>query len=151
MILLVYSNNKLKEQDDYAIANNESYYRLVHHVINVLSDMEIRDRNKELQKQQPPCITKEELKTMFNEYLENQDKKIDASLHNLSENVSNVSIEMNHLSQDIVKLDKNLPLDATLIRMDQVIKLIEALSAAKREDKGSPGTSYGVTSTIIQN
>jgi len=86
LLFLVYGN-KYAEQDNYAISNNESYYKMVHHIINVLSDMEMRDKQKECQKQQP-CITKEDLEELLNRYLkepvEKKDTSLNASVDNLS-------------------------------------------------------------------
>lgn len=119
--------NKLKEPDDYAIANNESYYKLVHHIINVLSDMEIRDRKKDLKNQQLPYITKEELNTMLNEYFENQRNKIEAFPHDLS-NIIKESEDVKKLLKNLDELNNKLPLDETLIKIDKVVELIKALS-----------------------
>lgn len=119
--------NKLKDKDDYAIANNESYYKLVHHIINVLSDMEIRDRKKDLKGQQLPYITKEELSTMLNEYFENQRNNIEDVSHDLS-NIIKESEDVKKLLKNLDELNKKLPLDETLIKIDKVVELIKALS-----------------------
>lgn len=121
--------NKLKDKDDYAIANNESYYKLIHHIINVLSDMEIRDRKKDLKVQQLTYITKEELSTMLNEYFENQRKKIEDVPHD-SSNIIKDSEDVKKLLKNLDELNKKLPLDETLIKIDKVVELIKALSTS---------------------
>ncbi len=127
LIYIKSSNNKNKGQEDYAIANNESYYKMVHHIINVVSDMEIRAQQKELQNPQP-CITEESLKAILDKCLEEQRRKFEDSLHKLSEKVTSLSDDMEQLSQHVKDLDRKLPLDATLIKIEQVVELVKALS-----------------------
>lgn len=125
LLFLIYGNNKNKGQDDYAIANNESYYKMVHHIVNVVSDMEMRDKQKNPQ----PYITKKDLEEIFVKCLKEQRSEFDASLHNLSEKIENASGNMEQLSQDIKELNEKLPLDVSLIKMEQVVELVKALSA----------------------
>lgn len=127
LLFLIYSNNKSKGQEDYAIANNESYFKMVHHIINVVSDMEIRAQQKELQNPQP-CITEESLKAILDKCLEEQRRKFEDSSHKLSEKITNLSGNMGQLSQHVKDLDRKLPLDATLIKIEQVVELVKALS-----------------------
>lgn len=127
LLFLIYSNNKNKGQEDYAIANNESYYKMVHHIINVVSDMEIRAQQKELQNPQP-CITEESLKAILDKRLEEQRREFEDSSHKLSEKVTSLSGDMEQLSQHVKDLDRKLPLDATLIKIEQVVELVKALS-----------------------
>lgn len=137
LFFLIYGNKKNKEQEDYAITNNESYYKMVHHIVNVVSEMEMRDKQKELQNQQP-SITEKDLKTILEKCIEEQKKECDSSARELLGKVDEVEAEIQQLSTDVRGLDHRLSQNSYLINIEHVVKLAKVLSAngTAKDDNG---------------